>query len=780
MMTREQREVLEEYLAADKTQREVIKQAYAVALADIKAQTQALMNKLPTSSVLYQLQYKKTMAEQIEGILTLLESQLVSDTTDYLAGVYDNGFYGSAYSMAAQGVPVAFGVDQKQLAAAINVKIDDYKFSDRIRDNVDNLKRATKTEITRGIANGSTYAEIARNIALHTDESIRRAQTITRTEAHRVQNTAREDAMHEAKKRGADIVKMWDSTLDGKTRRTHRKLDGQIRELDEPFEVDGHKAMRPGGFGRPEEDINCRCQVLERARWALQGKRRKLDNEHQFNDDGTLNYISTDGKRYKEWKEELEKAVAGNGKKVAQTGFKTKIADYRAEHNGLVDELNTLQKEKKAVAAKVFSLEEERRKTKLDIDYVQHTEPKMHGAFDYADPSFNLDDAIKQRDALQKEYEDVSALVSRYYDRPKRGTPERAEWDEWKKSVDTDALIEKQMRMAEEIANYDADIRNYPRYKKWVEETERIPEKRKRLAELDAEIANAKKREKEIDGGIAEQGAKIEKVLHNAGKEVQDRLQGNDAVKQHRQQIATARDELAAERKTLDELYAAYQKNPKDSDAINRYNEQYHVWKQKRDAYDAARSGNQTAKALKDTLAEVREMGAQGVDVKAHLGNSRSAVAPSVMEAYEFYPSDWVKQSADMGKLAVKKVDRGYYSHHDSTIAISGGTRESQFTTAVHELGHRFERSNPNIRVAEKAFYDRRTAGEELKWMGAGYRRDEITRRDNFLNPYIGKDYNGEAYEVVSMGFQYAYTDPEMLEKDADFAALIYGILAIQ
>lgn len=308
-MTQEQREVLQEYLAADKTQREVIKQAYAVALADIKTQTAALMNKVQTSSVLYQLQYKKAMAEQIEGILTLLESTLVTDTTDYLAEVYKNGFYGSQYSLVAQGVPLAFGVDQKQVAAAINAKIDDYKFSDRIRDNVENLKRVTKMEITRGIANGSTYAEIARNISQHTDENIRRAQIITRTEAHRVQNTARDDAITKAKDNGADIVRMWDSTLDGKTRRTHRKLDGQIREVGEPFEVDGKKTMRPGGFGRPEEDINCRCVVLEKPRWALKGKRRKLDNEHQFNDDGTLNYISTDDKRYQDWKTELEKAL---------------------------------------------------------------------------------------------------------------------------------------------------------------------------------------------------------------------------------------------------------------------------------------------------------------------------------------------------------------------------------------------------------------------------------------------------------------------------------------
>lgn len=62
---------------------------------------------------------------------------------------------------------------------------------------------------------------------------------------------------------------LWDSTLDGRTRDTHRKLDGQIRELDEPFEVAGMKADAPGYFGNPAEDCNCRCAVLQRARWEL-------------------------------------------------------------------------------------------------------------------------------------------------------------------------------------------------------------------------------------------------------------------------------------------------------------------------------------------------------------------------------------------------------------------------------------------------------------------------------------------------------------------------------
>lgn len=46
-------------------------------------------------------------------------------------------------------------------------------------------------------------------------------------------------------------------------------LDGQIRELNKPFEVNGRKAMNPSGFGIASEDIHCRCALLQRARWAL-------------------------------------------------------------------------------------------------------------------------------------------------------------------------------------------------------------------------------------------------------------------------------------------------------------------------------------------------------------------------------------------------------------------------------------------------------------------------------------------------------------------------------
>lgn len=92
---------------------------------------------------------------------------------------------------------------------------------------------------------------------------------ITRTEGHRVQVQSAMDAQQAAKDAGADVVKQWDAVLDDRTRETHRMLDGQIRELDESFEVNGKKADAPGMFGDPAEDCNCRCCLLQRAKWAL-------------------------------------------------------------------------------------------------------------------------------------------------------------------------------------------------------------------------------------------------------------------------------------------------------------------------------------------------------------------------------------------------------------------------------------------------------------------------------------------------------------------------------
>ena len=92
------------------------------------------------------------------------------------------------------------------------------------------------------------------------------AYRIVRTEGRRIQNQSAMNAANKAKDKGADVVKQWDATLDARTRPHHAMLDGQIMELDKPFEVADRKAMYPSGFGIASEDIHCRCALLQRAK----------------------------------------------------------------------------------------------------------------------------------------------------------------------------------------------------------------------------------------------------------------------------------------------------------------------------------------------------------------------------------------------------------------------------------------------------------------------------------------------------------------------------------
>jgi hypothetical protein len=79
-----------------------------------------------------------------------------------------------------------------------------------------------------------------------------------------------------AKAKGADIVKQWDSTLDGRTRESHQKLDGEIREVEEKF---SNGLLYPGdSSGRAAEVINCRCALMQRARESLDDGFTKMNN----------------------------------------------------------------------------------------------------------------------------------------------------------------------------------------------------------------------------------------------------------------------------------------------------------------------------------------------------------------------------------------------------------------------------------------------------------------------------------------------------------------------
>lgn len=200
------------------------------------------------------------------------------------------------------------------------------------------------------------------------------------------------------------------------------------------------------------------------------------------------------------------------------------------------------------------------------------------------------------------------------------------------------------------------------------------------------------------------------------------------------------------------------------------------AWQKAKKAY--AMNADSNALWLSQKIGEVREVGYTGIDLSKHLTGDAS-IAKRVQYGYSLYPKDWVRRSVATSKLKLSSVTRGYYRDgtYFSEIALSSARNGD--SVVIHELGHRFERVVPQTSKMERAFYNRRTAGCSLEWLGKGYDKTEMTRKDNFIDKYMGKYYDGKAFELNSMGFQMAYTEPERLAKDPEFQKWIYGQLLL-
>lgn len=289
-INKRQKEVLEYQLEKEKEVIQELKKQYSRALKDIQEKiklfqadidlldqalsqdglddaTKALLQSQKRSKV-YQQQYQRALSGQVSGILDKMHGDNYAAIDKYLNGCYETGYIGTMYDIAGQGIPLIVPIDQ---AAIVKAVLTDSKVSNGLYAalgvDVAKLKKTITQEISRGIASGLSYADIARNLKNAVNVPLYNSERIVRTESHRIQQQSTEAARKAAANRGADVVRQWDSALDGRTRDSHRRVDGEIREIDEKF---SNGLLYPGDpSGRAAEVINCRCVALTRARWAL-------------------------------------------------------------------------------------------------------------------------------------------------------------------------------------------------------------------------------------------------------------------------------------------------------------------------------------------------------------------------------------------------------------------------------------------------------------------------------------------------------------------------------
>ena len=240
-----------------------------------EAEREVLKSRM--QSKVYQKQYQESLKKQVGDILDKMQEKEFTTVADYLDKCYEEGFIGTMYDLQGQGIPLCFPIDQEAMVRAVQLdsKISQGLYS-RLGEDVALLKKKITAQVSRGISTGMSYQQVAQQLAGYTNIGFNNAVRIARTEGHRIQVQSGMDACYKAQEKGTDVVKQWDSTLDATTRTSHVHVDGEIRELDEEF---SNGLMFPGDpSGRAAEVINCRCALLQRARWAVGGSFTKMNN----------------------------------------------------------------------------------------------------------------------------------------------------------------------------------------------------------------------------------------------------------------------------------------------------------------------------------------------------------------------------------------------------------------------------------------------------------------------------------------------------------------------
>ena len=148
-------------------------------------------------------------------------------------------------------------------------------------------RKKVQSELLQAILQGEAITDIARRMQNVTNSNYSNSVRYARTMYTGAENAGRVDAYKRAEKMGIEGEMQWVATLDGRTRHSHRQLDGERIKIGGKF---SNGCRYPGDpQGKPSEVYNCRCTLIE----------QMVGLEHDLSG---RSLAKLDGKTYEEWK----------------------------------------------------------------------------------------------------------------------------------------------------------------------------------------------------------------------------------------------------------------------------------------------------------------------------------------------------------------------------------------------------------------------------------------------------------------------------------------------
>ena len=200
----------------------------------------------------------------------------LANTNEYAAGII-NGYMPDVFAIGAN-----YGLYQGELSGGIDTSFTLYDRETVMRligeepellpieaklNRAESMQWDTKqlaSTMTQAIMQGERIENIAeRLVATVAGMDEKTAIRNARTAFTSAENGGRYNSYRRLSGAGVNLTIEWCATLDGRTRHTHRLLDGIRRRVDQPFEVDGQKILYAGDPNAPQGLVwNCRCTML--------------------------------------------------------------------------------------------------------------------------------------------------------------------------------------------------------------------------------------------------------------------------------------------------------------------------------------------------------------------------------------------------------------------------------------------------------------------------------------------------------------------------------------
>ncbi|WP_424765701.1 phage minor head protein [Paenibacillus sp. sgz302251] len=267
-------EINDKFAEADKlseklissTEKELVKQ-YSLSLKNIRSQLQAIYEKFGDDVSFADMQKFNrfnSLEKAIMDEIKFLYKANAKALNESLFEQFAESYYRTAFALeTGKQVALAYTLlNPDVIKAAIINPVSGLTLPERLEKNRTDIIYRIKSDIAQGLIQGEGYSKMAKRVKETLEGDVSKAIRVVQTEAHRVQQEGRLQSMKHAESKGVNMVKVWDASLDSRTRSSHRKLDGVKVGLDDDFtSPSGGKGKIPGSLGSAKDDVNCRCSV---------------------------------------------------------------------------------------------------------------------------------------------------------------------------------------------------------------------------------------------------------------------------------------------------------------------------------------------------------------------------------------------------------------------------------------------------------------------------------------------------------------------------------------